>query len=174
MKAETTTKAYNPQPADTSAITIPFELEALIERIAQNVHDVWAKTRMEEGWTYGPKKDSDNLTTPCLVPYPDLPESEKEYDRNTAMETLKLIQALGYRIVPVDPFIDEQVALEAAVEDRLLSLREKDPWIYTQIKEDFNIDEWTSMTDMVVNYIENGIEADADDWTRYFADLGQD
>lgn len=90
--------SYNPSPADTSAVVLPPDLLALTERIAENTHDVWAVGRLAEGWTWGETKDSGKKTTPCLVPYDLLPESEKEYDRNTALETLKLILLLGYRI----------------------------------------------------------------------------
>ena len=89
---------YNPKPVDTSDIFLPKELLALTERIAENVHDVWAAGRIAEGWTYGEKKDAEKKTTPLLIPYDELPESEKEYDRNTAFETLKLIVKMGYRI----------------------------------------------------------------------------
>lgn len=89
---------YNPKPVDTSDISLPEELLALTERIAENVHDVWAAGRIAEGWTYGEKKDAEKKTTPLLIPYDELPESEKEYDRNTAFETLKLIMKMGYRI----------------------------------------------------------------------------
>lgn len=89
---------YTPEPIDTSTITLSEDLIDLIESIAKNVHDVWALQRINEGWTYGEKKSSDLKQTPLLVPYEDLPESEKEYDRNTAYETLKLIIKLGYRI----------------------------------------------------------------------------
>ena len=89
---------YNPKPVDTSDISLPEELLALTERIAENVHDVWAPGRIAEGWTYGEKKDAEKKTTPLLIPYDELPESEKEYDRNTAFETLKLIVKMGYRI----------------------------------------------------------------------------
>ena len=89
---------YNPKPVDTSDISLPEELLALTERIAENVHDVWAAGRIGEGWTYGEKKDAEKKTTPLLIPYDQLPESEKEYDRNTAFETLKLIVKMGYRI----------------------------------------------------------------------------
>ena len=44
------------------------------------------------------KKDAEKKTTPLLVPYNELAESEKEYDRNTALETIKLIIKMGYRI----------------------------------------------------------------------------
>ena len=53
---------------------------------------------ISEGWTYGEKRDDEKKTTPCLVPYDELADSEKEYDRATALSTLKLIVALGYRI----------------------------------------------------------------------------
>lgn len=89
---------YNPNPIDTSDINLPEELLALTEKIAENVHDVWAVGRIEQGWTYGSVRDNAKKETPCLVPYNELPESEKEYDRNTAMETLKLIIKMGYSI----------------------------------------------------------------------------
>ena len=93
---------YNPKPVDTSDISLPEELLALTERIAENVHDVWAAGRIAEGWTYGEKKDAEKKTTPLLIPYDELSESEKDYDRNTAFETLKLIVKLGYTISKKD------------------------------------------------------------------------
>lgn len=89
---------YEPKPVDTSGIELPEELLKLTELIAENVHDVWAQGRMSEGWTYGMVKDAGKKETPLLVPYSELPEEEKEYDRNTALETIKLIIKLGYRI----------------------------------------------------------------------------
>ncbi len=93
---------YTPNPADTSAVTLPEELVALTEQIAENVHEVWAAGRIAEGWTYGDIKDAAAKKTPCLVPYAALPESEKNFDRNTAMETLRLIIKLGYRITKAE------------------------------------------------------------------------
>jgi hypothetical protein len=72
---------------------------ALTERLAEHSHDVWAQQRMADGWTYGPKRDDATKKHPDLIPYAELPEPEKEYDRKAAMETLKAIIALGYRIV---------------------------------------------------------------------------
>ena len=89
---------YDPKPIDTSDVTLPEELLALTERIAENTHDIWAAGRIAEGWTYGDVKDSVKKTTPLLVPYSELPESEKAYDRNTSLETIKLIVKMGYRI----------------------------------------------------------------------------
>lgn len=89
---------YTPNPVDTGKIVLPEELLALTEAIAENVHENWSAGRIAEGWTYDEKRDEVKKTTPCLVPYDQLPETEKEYDRVTALETLKLIMALGYRI----------------------------------------------------------------------------
>jgi ryanodine receptor 2 len=89
---------YQPKPIDTSKVVLLPELLALTERLAENTHDIWAARRMAEGWTYGPKRDDVAKKHPDLVPYGELPESEKEYDRSTAMETLKAIVALGYRL----------------------------------------------------------------------------
>ena len=89
---------YTPKPIDTTKIKLPEELLALTEKIAENVHENWAAQRMSEGWTYGEKRDDAKKQTPCLVPYSELTENEKEYDRNTALESIKLIVALGYKI----------------------------------------------------------------------------
>ena len=89
---------YNPKPIDTSGVELPPELTALTEKIAENGHEIWAQGRIADGWTYGEERDDAKKTTPCLVPYAELSETEKQYDRNTAMETLKLIVALGYKI----------------------------------------------------------------------------
>lgn len=89
---------YIPKPVDTTNVKLPTDLLELTEKIAENVHEIWAAGRVKEGWVYGAERNDREKTTPCLVPYDQLPESEKEYDRNTAMETLKLIAALGYKI----------------------------------------------------------------------------
>lgn len=89
---------YTPKPVDTSKVTLPQDLLRLTEEIAENVHETWSAGRIADGWTYGETRDDAKKTTPCLVPYAELEESEKEYDRNTAIQTLKLIVALGYKI----------------------------------------------------------------------------
>lgn len=91
-------KEYIPNPAETSDVKLPEELLPLIEEMAKNVHEVWAKNRLAEGWTYGPIRDDVKKETPCMVAYEDLPDSEKEYDRATSQETLKLILKLGFVI----------------------------------------------------------------------------
>ena len=90
--------SYKPEPIDTSGVTLSEDLRRLTELLAKNAHDIWARQRMAGGWTYGPKRDDAKKQHPCLVPYEDLPETEKEYDRNAAMETLRAILALGHKI----------------------------------------------------------------------------
>lgn len=92
------TQNFTPQPVDTSDVMLPEELERLVEQMSKNVHDVWAETRIKQGWTYGEQRDDQKKTHPCLIPYEELPDSEKEYDRNTSIGTLKLIMKLGFKI----------------------------------------------------------------------------
>ena len=93
---------YIPEPMDLSLVDLPESLIQLSERIAENVHEVWAKARIDEGWTYGEKRDDIHKKHPCLVPYDEVPEEEKEYDRNTAMNTIKMVKKLGFRIEKED------------------------------------------------------------------------
>ena len=89
---------YEPKPVDTSAIELPEGIIELIEKLAENSHDVWAKQRMSEGWTYGSERDDAEKKHPDLVPYTNLTEGEKEYDRQLSIQTIRLILSLGYEI----------------------------------------------------------------------------
>lgn len=91
-------ETYTPSTLNTRDIELPKELDELIELMAINVHDVWAQKRISEGWTYGEKRDDILKKHPCLVPYGELPDLEREYDRQTAVQTLKLILKLGFKI----------------------------------------------------------------------------
>lgn len=96
--SQTPKQKYTPQPMDTHDVELPRELLPLVEQMAKNVHEVWAQGRINEGWTYGENRDDTKKLHPCLVAYDDLPDSEKEYDRNTAVETLKFILTSGFKI----------------------------------------------------------------------------
>lgn len=89
---------YIPNPINLDDVQLPDDILHLSELISKNVHEVWAKKRFEEGWTYGPKRNETLKQTPCMVKYEDLTEEEKSYDRNTSLETLKLIIKLGYKL----------------------------------------------------------------------------
>ena len=90
---------YEPHPVNVNDILLDRDLEELEEAIAENAHDVWAEARIKEGWKYGKERDDEQKLHPDLVPYTALPESEKEYDRIMAINTIKLVKRLGYDIV---------------------------------------------------------------------------
>ena len=90
---------YEPHPIEVDHVPLDGDLEELEEAIAENAHDVWAEARIKEGWTYGKKRDDENKKHPDLVPYTALPDSEKEYDRIMAFNTIKLVKRLGFDIV---------------------------------------------------------------------------
>ena len=89
---------YVPNPIDTADVLLSEELNELVESMAKNVHEVWAQSRIKQGWTLGPERSDALKQHPGLVPYDELPEVEKEYDRDTAVGTLKLILKLGFQI----------------------------------------------------------------------------
>jgi hypothetical protein len=91
-------KTYNPKLIDLEHIELPEGFDELREAIAENAHDMWALERQSEGWTFGLERDDSKLETPDMIPYAQLPESEKQYDRLMAEDTLKLLIALGYKI----------------------------------------------------------------------------
>ena len=86
---------YTPQPIDTTNIELNERQQHYVERLAANTHDVWAAKRISDGWRYGPTRHDSNKTHPCLVPYDELPESEKEYDRAVAREAVAVLLILG-------------------------------------------------------------------------------
>ena len=92
-------KNYIPQPIDTSGIQLPEELNPLLEAMAKNVHEIWAQERINQGWIYGENRNDVLKHHPCLVSYESLSEDEKSFDRNTSVETLKLLLALGFKII---------------------------------------------------------------------------
>jgi len=100
------TKPYLPHPIDTSDVELPDELKQLVEQLARNVHDNWAVGRINDGWTYGTERNDELKQHPCLVDYDNLPESEKDYDRATAIETLKVILKSGWAIINNNHFSD--------------------------------------------------------------------
>ena len=92
---------YLPKPIDTSSVEIPNDLITLTEQLAKNTHEVWSLGRISQGWTYGDVRDDAKKTHPDLVPYENLTEAEKEFDRQTSLETIKVILELGYKIIRV-------------------------------------------------------------------------
>jgi hypothetical protein len=83
---------------DTSDICLDDDLNVLVDFLAKNTHDNWANERIKMGWKFGDKRDDRRKEHPCLVPYEELPESEKEHDRIAVKELLKTLILLGFRI----------------------------------------------------------------------------
>ena len=75
---------YIPKPLDTSDIVLPDDLE------------VWAAGRIAAGWKYGPVRDEIKKEHPCLIPYEELTEEEKDFDRGTALSTIRFIISQGF------------------------------------------------------------------------------
>ncbi len=94
---------YVPRPINTSHVELTAEILQLTERLAEHAHEVWARQRIADGWTLGPERNDAKKQHPSLVTYDQLSESEKQYDRNASLETIKAILAIGYRIEPPRP-----------------------------------------------------------------------
>lgn len=90
---------YIPEPIETKDVELSDDLKSLSEDLAKHVHEIWAKGRIAQGWTHGPVRNDELKQTPCLVPYEELTEEERDYDRNTSQETLRFLIKQGYRIV---------------------------------------------------------------------------
>ena len=95
-------KTYTPKPIDLSDVELTEDLNELREAIAENAHEVWAENRYAEGWRYGVQRNDELKLHPDMVPYSQLPEGEKEYDREMAMNTIKLLKKLGYDLIKRD------------------------------------------------------------------------
>ena len=98
MVHEQSDDKYEPKPLPTETVDLDEGLHEVLERVAEHLHEVWASRRMKEGWRPGQKRDDDLLQHPHLVPYEELPESEKDYDRAAATETVRALLAMGYRV----------------------------------------------------------------------------
>lgn len=90
---------YEPSPIELDEVELSDDLIELQEAIAENAHEIWAKNRSDQGWSFGPERNDQKKETPDMIPYCNLPESEKLYDREMAMQTLKLVKKLGFEIV---------------------------------------------------------------------------
>ena len=92
------TKRFLPSAIETSGVQLPADVQQLVEMLAENSHNVWAQQRLADGWKHGRKRDDEKKRHPCLIPYEKLPEHEKEYDRKSVVETLKVALKLGYQL----------------------------------------------------------------------------
>jgi len=89
---------YKPIPMDTSGVSVPMEVMDVCERLARNTHEQWSQMRVNQGWVYGPVRNDDMKQHPCLIAYDLLTENERDFDRSTSLNTIKVLLAMGYVI----------------------------------------------------------------------------
>lgn len=88
---------YIPSPVMTDK-ELPTEILLILEPMAQNVHDQWAAGRIATGWKFGAERNESSKEHPSLIAYNELPETEKEYDRQTVLATLHYLLDKGFEI----------------------------------------------------------------------------
>jgi hypothetical protein len=89
---------YEPKPIPTQHIVLSEDILELVELLAENAHDIWAQERLRDGWTLGPERDDAERRHPCLVPYAELSERDRDYDRTMVTGSIQAMLALGYTI----------------------------------------------------------------------------
>ena len=78
---------------------LPPELWNLVELLAAEVHAEWVRLKRAEGWEFG-APDPQAHRHPDLVPYDELSEKAKDFDRASVVATMQALVRLGYDIVP--------------------------------------------------------------------------
>ncbi len=116
---------YVPRPVETEHVVLPRQIDFITELLARNIHDLWSQLRIAEGWTYGAVRDDAAKTHPNLVPYEELSESEKTFDRTTAIETLKTIVSIGCRIEPAANLSSALPGPSSAEADRAMAILDR-------------------------------------------------
>ncbi|MFR9504239.1 MAG: RyR domain-containing protein [Rikenellaceae bacterium] len=81
---------------------ISFDLSSLYEDLARHVHNTWMQGRIDDGWVYGEELSDTLKIHPSIIPYEELSEEEKDYDRRTSQATLQFIIEQGYKIVKTE------------------------------------------------------------------------
>uniref|UniRef100_A0A7M4FPQ6 Ryanodine receptor 3 n=1 Tax=Crocodylus porosus TaxID=8502 RepID=A0A7M4FPQ6_CROPO len=113
---------YKPAPLDLSEVKLLPSQEVLVDKLAENAHNVWAKDRIKQGWTYGIQQDLKNKRNPRLVPYALLDERTKKSNRDSLREAIRTFAGYGYNIEPPDQEITDQ-AMEKVSIDKIRFFR---------------------------------------------------
>jgi ryanodine receptor 2 len=90
--------AFVPNPVDTTSVSLSSHVENIKDKLAENIHEMWALNKIEAGWCWGERRDDFMRIHPCLTPFDKLPAPEKRYDCQLAVQTLKTIISLGFYI----------------------------------------------------------------------------
>ncbi|XP_028826293.1 ryanodine receptor 2 isoform X5 [Denticeps clupeoides] len=93
---------YKPAPMDLSHIKLASTQEAMVDKLAENAHNVWARDRIRQGWTYGIQQDVKNRRNPRLVPYVLLDERTKKSNKDSLREAVRTLLGYGYNLEAPD------------------------------------------------------------------------
>ena len=89
---------YTPDPIDTKTTELPKALEPMLDKIAENLHEIWAFKRIQSGWTFALVRDDVKKQNPCLTSFERLPEQQRQFNTTMAGQNLRTIIALGYHV----------------------------------------------------------------------------
>ncbi|NWV06983.1 RYR2 protein, partial [Ptilonorhynchus violaceus] len=93
---------YKPAPMDLSFIKLTPSQEAMVDKLAENAHNVWARDRIRQGWTYGIQQDVKNRRNPRLVPYALLDDRTKKSNKDSLREAVRTLLGYGYNLEAPD------------------------------------------------------------------------
>nr|XP_015292256.2 ryanodine receptor 2 isoform X7 [Macaca fascicularis] len=96
------TSGYKPAPMDLSFIKLTPSQEAMVDKLAENAHNVWARDRIRQGWTYGIQQDVKNRRNPRLVPYTLLDDRTKKSNKDSLREAVRTLLGYGYNLEAPD------------------------------------------------------------------------
>uniref|UniRef100_A0A8C3Y6B8 B30.2/SPRY domain-containing protein n=1 Tax=Catharus ustulatus TaxID=91951 RepID=A0A8C3Y6B8_CATUS len=102
MSQYTMSNGYKPAPLDLSHVRLTPAQLTLVDRLAENGHNVWARDRVQQGWTYSTTQDIKNKRNPRLVPYNLLDEGTKATNRESLCQAVRTLLGYGYNIEPPD------------------------------------------------------------------------
>ncbi|MCP9259463.1 Ryanodine receptor 44F [Dirofilaria immitis] len=97
------TEPFVPVLVDISNVVLPEFAMEIHEKLAENLHELWAMRKIELGWSYGEVRDQKTRRHPCLTSFQQLPQNEKTYNINLAIDTMKTIEALRYHMILDEP-----------------------------------------------------------------------
>lgn len=70
-----------------------------VEKLAEEEHQRWVSLKFADNWKPGPVTDKSRKVHQCLVPWGELPESEREKDRSLVRKIPALLAKVGYTAV---------------------------------------------------------------------------
>ncbi|XP_071665440.1 ryanodine receptor 3 isoform X10 [Patagioenas fasciata] len=161
---------YKPAPLDLSEVKLLPSQEFLVDKLAENAHNVWAKDRIKQGWTYGIQQDLKNKRNPRLVPYALLDERTKKSNRDSLREAVRTFAGYGYSVEPPDQEIADQTVEKVSI-DKIRFFRVEQSYAVKSGKWYFEFEAVTG-GDMRVGWARPGcrpdIELGADDQAFVF------